>query len=161
MKRRILGILAAILVIGGTAAICGATYAGYVSSKKEIAILGTSDQRGTSIFLSPGKWELDGAVFRIYAWDATGEASPIWLENVAKSTDKGFYVFELDTKVYTKIIFARMNPAASSLSDFVNNAWWNKTGDLTYNSQKTLYQITDWGGDDGICPGTWETYSDN
>ena len=163
MKKRNLIITSLALLTGALAVTGLATLAGFESSKRNISIVGTDGMHGSTIFLSPGKWEDDApASFYMYAW--VSEVSEVWIAPKAKATGNGYYVFELDTKVYSNLMFARMNPEHATLSDFKadNENLWNKTEDLTFNANKRLYKITDWGEyGQKVSPGEWDTYTDS
>ena len=158
MKKKIL--IASLLTFSASALIgIGATFANFASTVKVNQTVKSSGQLATSIFLNVGVWEKDAAEFMIYTWNNGGDK---WIPSVSLNED-GYYVFQLQTSVYTNLIFARMNPNRTADSWDVGNAW-NKTGDLTYdtNNPKNLYVISGWGtaqfsdsDDRTIADGNW------
>ena len=98
-----------------------------------------------TIYLTPGDWKADNAVFFAHSWG---------------SGDSDVQLSQLSGTIYSaeipdgnnSIIFVRMPNGSTSL-DW--NKKWNQTGDLTIPTGKNMYTITGWGATDG----TWSSYT--
>ena len=114
----------------------GSTYSMfYISSKKQLV-------EAKKIYLKPGTWKSDNARFSAYVWSGN---TKIWVD--MKNIDNTYYGTYIP-KSYNNIIFGRMNPSTNE-NNFNNGVLWNQTGDLTYNSTNTCFQIN------GYSYGEW------
>lgn len=103
------------------------------------------------IYMKPNSnWVTDNARFAVYTWIDGGDTK--WYDMVDSDND-GIYEVE-KSKLYSKIIFCRMNPT-SATNDWNNK--WNQTNDLTLPTNgDNLYTIADGSWDNGN--GTWSVY---
>jgi hypothetical protein len=103
------------------------------------------------IYMKPNSnWVTDNARFAVYTWIDGGDTK--WYDMVDSDND-GIYEVE-KSKLYSKIIFCRMNPT-SATNDWNNK--WNQTNDLTLPTNgDNLYTIADGSWDNGN--GTWRVY---
>lgn len=103
------------------------------------------------IYMKPNSnWVVDNARFAVYTWIDGGDTK--WYDMVDSDND-GIYEVE-KSKLYSKIIFCRMNPT-SATNDWNNK--WNQTNDLTLPTNgNNLYTIADGSWDNGN--GTWSVY---
>lgn len=108
-----------------------------------------SNASAKTLYLNPGIWNVDGAKFAIYYFNASQNG---WSDYMT-SAGGNLYQGEVPDS-YTQVIFCRMNPNGSK--DW--NGKWNQTGDLTIPSGKNQFNIQDWDGDDGNQSGEWTTY---
>lgn len=103
-------------------------------------------------------WKADGAAVGVYAFGEAGaENAPFpGVRMTAVEGAEDTWKADIDTALYKKVIFARMNPV-----DEGNQNWGAKTADLTIPADKDLYTITSttpvW-GDPGVT-GEWSNYS--
>lgn len=102
----------------------------------------------TTVYFSPGVWDVDGAWFSAHVWNAS-ESSDV------KLTDEdadGIYECEVPADM-TNIIFCRMNPAYTEFGwdvkdendQVVEDHVWNQTADLEIGiAPNNYYYITGW-----------------
>ena len=118
------------------------TYASYVKTANVGQDVGSSGYKLDTLFLyaksNEGDWASDGAIPFIYAWDDTANTTipPAWYESVGVNTSDTYY-FHLPLRVYTHVIFVRLNPSFESSPRFNqdgdpanNKPVWNQTGNL-------------------------------
>lgn len=108
-----------------------------------------SNASAKTLYLDPGVWNIDGAKFAIYYFNASQNG---WSDYMS-SAGNGIYQGTVPDS-YSQVIFCRMNPNGSK--DW--NGKWNQTGDLTVPSDKNQFNIEDWDGDGGKSSGTWSVY---
>ena len=103
------------------------------------------------IYMKPNSnWLVDNARFAVYTWIDGGDVQ--WYDMVDSDND-GIYEVE-KSKLYSKIIFCRMNPT-SATNDWNNK--WNQTNDLTLPTNgNNLYTIANGSWDNGN--GTWSVF---
>lgn len=103
-------------------------------------------------------WKADGAAVGVYAFSEAGAENAQFpgVRMTAVEGAEDTWKADIDTALYKKVIFARMNPV-----DEGNQNWGAKTADLTIPADKDLYTITSttpvW-GDPGVT-GEWSNYS--
>lgn len=103
-------------------------------------------------------WKADGAAVGVYAFGEAGAENAQFpgVRMTAVEGAEDTWKADIDTALYKKVIFARMNPV-----DEGNQNWGAKTADLTIPADKDLYTITSttpvW-GDPGVT-GEWSNYS--
>ena len=101
-------------------------------------------------------WKVDGAVTGIYAFKGEAE-NAAWpgVRMTAVEGETDLWKADIDTALYSTVIFTRMNP-----SDEGDQDWGAKTADLEIPADKDLYTITStaavW-GDPGVA-GEWSVY---
>ena len=104
------------------------------------------------LYLKPSEnWKKDGARFAMYVFNGEGGA---WVSMTDADGD-GIYEAELPQGEWTKVIFCRMDPAASA------NNWDNKrnqTGDLVPPSGANLYTVPEDAWDGSGDSGNWSMY---
>ena len=93
-----------------------------------------------NLIFYPGPWDVDGAVFRLYCFNATENT---WVSPSDSATIKGkkVFVFTFDSSTYTGFIFVRKSSSGAE------NSWdgkWNQTDDLSYDFVKTAGSSTVW-----------------
>ena len=101
---------------------------------------------GTTLYLNPGPWEVDGAKFAVYYWNDGGSN---WAAMTA-STGSQYEV--VIPSGYSNLIFVRLDTTG-------NLSWdnkWNQTGNLTVPTNgNNCYTVTGWGESDG----SWSKYT--
>ncbi len=101
---------------------------------------------GTTLYLNPGPWEVDGAKFAVYYWN---NSSSNWAAMTASTDSKYEAVIPAG---YSNLIFVRLDTTG-------NLSWdnkWNQTGDLTIPTNgNNCYTVTGWGETDG----KWSKYT--
>ena len=106
---------------------------------------------GTKLYLNPGPWDVDGAVFVAYYWgDPNGDQ---W-SDFNDSDNDGIFETTVPNGAWTGLKFVRMNPAGD-IHNWDNK--WNETDDLTYDGTNNLYTITGWNSNEG----TWSSFGSN
>lgn len=106
---------------------------------------------GTTLYLNPGPWNVDGAVFVAYYWgDPNGDK---W-SDFNDSDNDGIFETTVPNGAWTGLKFVRMNPAGD-IHNWDNK--WNETDDLTYDGTNNLYTITGWNSNEG----TWSSFGSN
>lgn len=102
---------------------------------------------GTTLYLSPGPWNVDGATYKAcFNKGASGEKT---YSLSVVPTDVTIHKIELPSDVsYSDVTFLRMNAAGTTQ--------WNNTNKLTWDGVNNLYTITGWGGGDG----KWSSYTE-
>ncbi len=107
----------------------------------------------TTVYLVPNdNWNIDGARFAVYMWDANGKST--WVDMVAVEGEENLYSAEIPAG-YVNIIFCRMNPNVAA-NDWTNK--WNQTADIALPTDGTncyTVEVSTW--DNGN--GTWSTYA--
>ena len=104
-------------------------------------------------------WKDGNAAVGIYAFKGeTKNAEWPGVRMTAVEGETDLWKADIDTALYSTVIFTRMNPV-----DGENQDWGAKTADLTVPADKNLYTITStspvW-GDPGVT-GEWSVYSDD
>lgn len=101
------------------------------------------------IFLSPGVWNLDNAIYAAYVWDSNGNAWFPFTE--LPGTD--YYLAQVPGN-YTGLVLVRLRPNSADGYKPDNNGlnWdnkWNQTADINFSAvaDMTTFAITGW--DDG------------
>lgn len=101
------------------------------------------------IFLSPGVWNLDNAIYAAYVWDSNGNAWFPFTE--LPGTD--YYLAQVPDN-YTGLVLVRLRPNSADGYKPDNNGlnWdnkWNQTADIDFSAvaDMTTFAITGW--DDG------------
>ena len=94
-----------------------------------------------TLYLEPGVWETDGAVYQAYLFNGSGGYQWYKFERVKEGLYKVSFPDQWET-----IIACRMNPGGPE------NNWdgrWNQTNDISLASfgDKNCISITDWGGE--------------
>lgn len=91
----------------------------------------------TLIMFYPNSWDVDGAIYRIYAWN--DEDAHTWITPVGSNVLKGKTVWAFNlNKDYPKFKFTRCNPTAG---DDVGSGWvtgdnhkvWNESAEHNYS----------------------------
>lgn len=103
-------------------------------------------------------WKADGAAVGIYAFKGeTKNAEWPGVRMTAVEGETDLWKADIDTAIYSTVIFTRMNPSNEG-----NQDWGAKTADLEIPADKDLYTITSatevW-GDPGVT-GTWSVYGE-
>lgn len=134
------------------------TYKGVTKSVTINGLTVTGTEVPTSmIYLDAGGsslWDQAGAWMAAYCWTSTGGEQWFKMEK-----QNNYYVAEIDTNIYSNIIFTRMRPQGSAGYSPDSNGlnWenpWNQTNDLTFDGN--LFTITGWGSG-GKSTGSWST----
>ena len=168
MKRNVAVITCLSLFVTSLAVGAGVTFAAYSSPKREVLNMAVTGAHGTTLFLNPAIWEVDGPEFRIYAWNDAGD-DPLWIAPTYKNTT-GYYVFEYDNYTYPNLIFARMSPEGATLANFTdsdpkNPYRWNKVeAGAVPSDGKNCFKVTAWKKSEtsGIeSYGEWETFANS
>ncbi len=107
--------------------------------------IGISWAADKTVYLNPGPWNVDGAVYSIWVFGATNTS-----ENpdkfVAMTAVDGTPYYQVTVpEAYTKIIFVRQNPNGD-LSDWSSK--WNQTDNIETFTDKSLFTITGWNQSD-------------
>ena len=103
-------------------------------------------------------WKTDGAAVGVYAFADGDVQNAAWpgVRMTAVEGETDLWKADIDTAMYAKIIFTRVN-ASGDIAD-----WGAKTADLTVPADKDLYTITStaavW-GDPGVA-GEWSVYGE-
>ncbi|MFA6675639.1 MAG: hypothetical protein WCS49_02055 [Bacilli bacterium] len=107
-----------------------------------------NDEENNSVLISlnPDMWNVDDAWFGAYCWN---EKSQAWF---TLTSDGTYCSCEIDTQIYTNIIFVRFANTAT-VASWDNSATdvWNQTSDLTFDGN--CYTITGW----NLADGYWST----
>ena len=109
----------------------------------------------STVFLKAGVWDADGATekYGAYFFDNGTSQHSAWLEMTNEEDD--YWSVEVPTgnssnNKWPAVIFGRFSQDASMSFE----TRWNQTNDLGA-SNKNLYSISGWGGDDKKSPGDW------
>ena len=102
------------------------------------------------VYLKPGVWAADNAKFVVHNWAQDVAADDILMTEVA--TDPGVYKCTISS-TKNMVLFKRMNPSAS-IDSWASGELWNQSADLTFDSTKPCYEVTDWG------VGAWSAYTE-
>ncbi|MBR7029767.1 MAG: hypothetical protein IKI06_00835 [Prevotella sp.] len=101
------------------------------------------------IFLSPGVWNLDNAIYAAYVWDSNGNA---WFP-FTELPGTNYYLAQVPDN-YTGLVLVRLRPNSADGYMPDNNGlnWaneWNQTADIDFSAvaDMTTFAITGW--DDG------------
>lgn len=132
------------------------TYAAFSRTK---TVGQTISVRGSCIFLKPGVWDADGAIFYLYSFDSSNTSDYAW--STAGVASGSLYAFTYPTNAHAshnKLIFARINPNGANIPSFRKDdspkTLWNQTADLDMpTGNSVVYSITDWGTD--VATGEW------
>jgi hypothetical protein len=114
-----------------------------------------SETSTKTIYFDPTKntnWTQDSPRYAIYAYN--GDDDNKWY-SMSKDSESGYYKADISTS-YAKLIFVRMDPSTTT------NSWdnmWNQTGDITIDSTKNLYTLTNVAWNKTDVKGTWSTYT--
>lgn len=99
----------------------------------------------TDVFFTPGLWDADGAIFRMYCW---GTEPDVWVAPTGVPYDTGsgkVYRFVLDIEHYNSFKFVRLDPKQPDNWD----GKWNETADINdffhANGSRSAVSITGWG----------------
>ncbi len=109
--------------------------------------IGISWAANKTVYLNPGPWNVDGAVFDAYVWNGSGDG---WIEFSSTVTIDGNTCYKAEiADTWENLILVRHNPEKSRTSWNTGedmNIVWNQTGDITFSdiSSNTLFTITDW-----------------
>ena len=109
--------------------------------------IGISWAADKTVYLNPGPWNVDGAVFDAYVWNGSGDG---WIEFSSTVTIDGNTCYKAEiADTWENLILVRHNPEKSRTSWNTGedmNIVWNQTGDITFSdiSSNTLFTITDW-----------------
>ena len=105
--------------------------------------LGAFEAEPTLVYLSAGKWNVDGAWFAAYFFNEDGDSSAVKM-----SDEDGDSIFECRVPANMKsVIFCRMNPdfAEFAWNDDTNQPVWNQSEDLYISAEpENYYYIIDW-----------------
>ena len=119
------------------------TYEAFDVAAAKIYNLGTFEAEPTFVYLSAGKWNVDGAWFAAYFFNEEGGSSAVKM-----SDEDGDGIFECRVPANMKsMIFCRMNPDYTEFAwnDDTNNPVWNQTEDLYIGAEpENYYYIVDW-----------------
>lgn len=149
------------------AAMTSYTLAAFKSTHQITQPIALDRQLGYAVYLNPGVWEQDNALFYIYQWNSkhnTGGDDHCWLPS-SKKTANGYYVFFLqigtkntsasDENCFRSFKFTRINPSASGPS-FDDGVCWNESANLSFTidnsgnvqnndgNTKNVYHIEGW-----------------
>lgn len=96
-------------------------------------------ENAKNIFLKPGVWNVDGARFAAYVWDAKGNT---WFDFYGAEGDS-IYTTQIP-EYYSGLTLVRLDGAT------VENNWdnkWNQTADIDFTAvaDSTLFTTTGWG----------------
>ena len=95
-----------------------------------------------SVYFSPGVWNVDGAWFAAYFFNAAGDNNAVTL-----TAENDFYTCAVPAGMES-VIFCRMNPAYTEFGwndDTTTDRLWNQTADLTIGvDPNNVYYIHDW-----------------
>ena len=163
MRKGLVALSLMTLSVGAAAGFATATYAGFVTNTRiEGATVGVS----RVIYLDTGDaessdWNKDGARFFAYVWlhDTSGEDSDgafvdnAFMKNIGEGNR---YFWAVIPTTCNRILFGRMNPAAPApdFSPFL----WNKTVDLTLQSDKDLFVVGNQKDSEGSYLGSWSMF---
>ncbi len=143
---RVLSVVLAIMMVFSLMAV------GFTASAATVEV-GPTGATTTIIYLKPNSnWTQASARFAAYFF---GCSATTWVDMVAVENDSNIYEASIPAGDYSKVIFARMNPATTE------NNWdnkWDQSADITLPSDGTnLFTIADgaWGG----ATGTWSSYT--
>ena len=135
-----------------------AAYARKTIVDQNVAI---ANRIGTIIYLNPGEWDKDNALFKMFVCNnaTPGSYTRKYIAASGK-TAEGYYIYNFPTEsTYDQITFLRVNPAAAAsyfednADAFVLGVGWNKTNDYVKNASgswsrtNNLCQITGMGTD--------------
>ncbi len=128
------------------------TYAAFSRTK---SISQTITVRGASLFLDPGVWEVDDAVFFLYSWDSSNTSDNSWTLSSGKVGDNYCFDYPSDAD-HNKVLFVRMDPNYEENPSFDHK--WNQTEDLDLpTGNAVVYTISGWqiSESNTKSPGTW------
>jgi hypothetical protein len=121
----------------------------------QLATTGSDDTNTKrTIYLDPTKntnWTQDSPRYAIYAYNSDDDNK--WY-SMSKDSESGYYKASISTS-YAYVIFARMDPSTTT------NSWdnmWNQSDDLTLDSSKNLYTLTNAAWNKTDVKGTWSLY---
>ena len=152
MKKKTTILLMAIgaLAISAAATFTAITFAGFQDSAKVVktdssSITVNSNGAREIVYLritADTDWLAKPADF--YMSQFNNSSIPVvqkWVSPFAKDEVNHVYSFYLETATYDQLLFARVNP------NFVTPSWgdesiWNSTVDLTFNSTKRYYTVS-------------------
>ncbi len=110
-----------------------------------LPVLGSAAS-GTTLYLNPGPWNVDGAKFAVYYWNNSGSH---WAAMSLNSEGKYEAVIPSG---YSNIIFCRMDTTGNLDWDHK----WNQTKDLTIPTNgNNCYTVTGW----EASSGSWSQYT--
>ena len=120
------------------------TYEAFDVATAKIYNLGTFEAEPTLVYLSAGKWNVDGAWFAAYFFNEDGDSSAVKM-----SDEDGDSIFECRVPANMKsVIFCRMNPDYEEFawnSEAEANHVWNQSEDLYISAEpENYYYIVDW-----------------
>ncbi len=108
----------------------GATYSGFAGSDVEDQSIGSQGVLKVSIFLTPGEWANDNAVFVMHVWNSSdGDIKANVLSSKRTATD---YVFLFDSVTYDRLMFYRTRTGDIG-TGAIGGDVWNKSDDYTYD----------------------------
>ena len=116
------------------------------------------------IYLDPGVWDIDGAIFVAHVWtEGIGNDKDIRMTKVNDCADREIYEAEIEG-AHNRVIFVRCNPSGFS----INNIWekeWNRSSTqwLTNTLPGYQFNIEEWsngGTEDGktCSKGSWSAF---
>ena len=117
------------------------------------------------IYLKPGVWNTDGAIFVAHVWtEGAGNDKDIKMTKVNDCEDRDIYQAEIEG-AHNRVIFVRCNPSGFN----INNIWskeWNRSSTqwLTNTLPGYQFNIEEWGNggtEDGktCSKGSWTTFT--
>ena len=153
-KITLLALMGATILSSATLATSvGATIAGFAATDRaDQTVYSTAGEVKKSIFLDCDTlWNILGnEIFYMKVWVPAGASAWILPSKTVTMTvsnnnagTRTLYVFEYDSTVYTKLMFARINPNGLTTEN-INSQIWNKTYDRSYDSDYNYYYINDW-----------------
>lgn len=116
------------------------------------------------IYLEPGVWNTDGAIFVAHVWtEGVGNDKDIRMTKVNDCADREIYEAEIEG-AHNRVIFVRCNPSGFN----INNIWnteWNRSSTqwLTNTLPGYQFNIEEWGNggtEDGktCSKGSWSAF---
>lgn len=168
MKNKILPIIS--IITASAIMTAGISLAGFMSVKEIAQTVGSAGQAGYSIYLKPGMWEVDGALFYVYQWNAThqsGGDSACWISS-SKKTAEGYYVFLLkfgnqytgsgsaDADQYLNFKFVRINPNGANIPSFDSGTLWNESNNLSFSFNGATLRNNDSNSNNGFAITNWD-----
>lgn len=140
IKLRMALVIALPLVASVSIGVAG-TFAAFSKTK---VVSQTIRITGSSIYLNPGVWEADGALFYLYTWDSSNDSDNAWMKNNGKHGS--YYVFNSPiSSDHDKCIFVRINPNGANIPSFNKDTKWNQSSDLDLPTAiENVYTITGW-----------------
>ena len=111
---------------------------------------------GTYVYCNPnGKWSASSAKIGAYFYNSSTDYA--WSTNMYTCGSIALrFLVPGTNKTWSTVIFVRLN------SDTTTPSWdkkWNQTGNLSYNSAKNCFDVSDCNGDN--CAGTWNKNMDD